>query len=54
MQRMGTSAILQQLKRQGTPILTNDIWIAAVALQYGFPLFTRNEHFSNISGLLLR
>jgi len=48
------SAILQQLKRQGTPIPTNDIWIAAVALQYGFSLFTRDEHFSNIPGLLLR
>jgi predicted nucleic acid-binding protein len=48
------SAILQQLKRQGTPIPTNDIWIAAVALQHGFSLFTRDEHFSNIPGLLLR
>jgi predicted nucleic acid-binding protein len=48
------SAILQQLKRQGTPIPTNDIWIAAVALQHGLSLFTRDEHFSNISGLLLR
>jgi tRNA(fMet)-specific endonuclease VapC len=54
MQRMGTSAILQQLKRHGTPIPTNDIWIAAVALQHGFSLFTRDEHFSNIPGLLLR
>lgn len=48
------SAILQQLKRQGTPIPTNDIWIAAVALQHGLSLFTRDEHFSNIHGLLLR
>lgn len=48
------SAILQQLKQQGTPIPTNDIWIAAVAFQHGLPLFTRDEHFSHISGLLLR
>ncbi|MFH2123538.1 MAG: type II toxin-antitoxin system VapC family toxin [Pseudomonadota bacterium] len=48
------SAILQQLKQQGTPIPTNDIWIAAVAFQHGLPLYTRDEHFSNISGLLLR
>jgi predicted nucleic acid-binding protein len=48
------SAILQQLKRQGTPVPTNDIWIAAVTLQHGLSLFTRDEHFSNISGLLLR
>ncbi len=48
------SAVLQQLKRQGTPIPTNDIWIAAVALQHGLSLLTRDEHFSNIHGILLR
>lgn len=48
------SAILQQLRQQGTPIPTNDIWIAAVAFQHGLPLFTRDEHFTKITGLLLR
>lgn len=48
------SAILDQLRRHGTPIPTNDIWIAAVALQHGLPLFTRDRHFSGIEGLLLR
>jgi predicted nucleic acid-binding protein len=48
------SAVLQQLRLQGTPIPTNAIWIAAVAFQHGLPLLTRDEHFSRIAGLLLR
>jgi tRNA(fMet)-specific endonuclease VapC len=32
------STILNQLKKQGTPIPTNDIWIAATALQQGLPI----------------
>lgn len=47
-------AILDQLRRNGTPIPTNDIWIAAVAFQHGLQLFTRDMHFSKIPGLLLR
>lgn len=47
-------SILDQLRRHGTPIPTNDIWIAAVAFQHGLPLFTRDRHFSSIQGLLLR
>lgn len=47
------SAILQQLRKQGTPIPTNDIWIAAVAMQHGLPLLTKDNHFSNVGGLLL-
>ena len=47
------SEILNQLKAQGTPIPTNDIWIAAVARQYGLALFTRDKHFDNIPGMLL-
>jgi len=48
------SAILTQLKKQGTPVPTNDIWIAAVAMQHGLPLFTKDKHFSTIAGLILR
>jgi tRNA(fMet)-specific endonuclease VapC len=47
-------AVLDQLRRSGTPIPTNDIWIAATAFQHGLPLFTRDRHFSKIQGLLLR
>lgn len=48
------SAILNKLKKNGTPIPTNDIWIAAVALQHGLPLYTLDNHFSYVDGLLLR
>jgi len=48
------SIILNQLKQQGTPIPTNDIWIAAVAFQQGLPLFTTDHHFKHIANLLLR
>jgi len=48
------SLIINQLKKQGTPIATNDIWIAAVAFQNGLELYTRDSHFSHVKGLLLR
>ncbi len=47
------SSILNQLKKKGTPIPTNDIWIAAVAFQYGLKMVTRDKHFSFVDGLLL-
>lgn len=40
--------IFAQLRRQGTPIPTNDIWIAALVLQHDLVLFTDDAHFSNI------
>jgi len=46
--------ILDQLKNNGTPIPTNDIWIAAVAFQQGMPVYTKDQHFTKIKGLLLR
>jgi tRNA(fMet)-specific endonuclease VapC len=45
--------ILDQLRNNGTPIPTNDIWIAAVAFQQGMPVYTKDKHFNNIKGLLL-
>ena len=48
------SSILDQLKNNGTPIPTNDIWIAAVAFQQGMVIYTKDKHFINIRGLLLK
>ena len=45
--------ILDKLRKSGTPIPTNDIWIGGVALQNGLKLFTKDRHFENIPGLLL-
>lgn len=46
------ASILNSLKVAGTPIPTNDIWIAAVAFQHGYILFTKDRHFNLIPGLI--
>ena len=43
--------IRDQLRSKGRPIPENDIWIAAVALQHGMPLATRDDHFNEVDGL---
>ena len=47
------SNIFLQLKKSGKPIPTNDIWIAASAMENDMPLATFDKHFSNIQGPLL-
>jgi len=37
--------IFAQLRRAGTPIPTNDLWIAALAIQHDLVLFSRDQHF---------
>jgi predicted nucleic acid-binding protein len=37
-----------QLKRQGTPIPINDVWIAALVLQHRATLFTRDSDFTHL------
>lgn len=44
--------LVQQLFRGGTPIPTNDIWIAAVAMENGARLVTYDPHFRHVQGLL--
>lgn len=46
------SRIAAQLKRQGTPIPTNDIWIAAQSMEHGAELITSDQHFERINGLV--
>jgi predicted nucleic acid-binding protein len=41
------------LKRKGKPVPTNDLWVAASAMRQGLALFTYDEHFDNIDGLIL-
>ena len=45
--------ILNNLRKIGRPVPTNDIWIAAVAFQNGLKLFTKDTHFHAIAGLYL-
>ena len=44
---------LNTLRKQGTPLPTNDIWIGATALQNGLKLYTLDKHFEKIAGINL-
>jgi len=41
------------LKRAGTPIPTNDVWIAAHTLELGAELVTYDRHFRHVPGLVV-
>ena len=43
--------IASHLRRKGQPILTNDIWIAAHALETGADLVSFDRHFAAVDGL---
>jgi tRNA(fMet)-specific endonuclease VapC len=45
------ASILIALKINGTPIPTNDLWIAASALRHGLALFSFDAHFHNVKNL---
>ena len=40
-----------QLKRAGTPVPDNDLWIAALALEHDLALISRDRHFDNVAQL---
>jgi tRNA(fMet)-specific endonuclease VapC len=44
-------AVYRQLRKQGTPIPTNDMWIAALVLQHSLVLFARDAHFDALPQL---
>jgi tRNA(fMet)-specific endonuclease VapC len=43
--------IYRQLRKQGTPVPTNDMWIAALALQHSLTLYDRDSHFDALPQL---
>ncbi len=43
--------VKEELREKGKPIPENDIWVAAIALQYDLTLITRDEHFKEIAEL---
>ncbi len=47
------ATIYRLLRTKGRPIPTNDMWIAASALQHGYALFSYDGHFEHIDGLLV-
>ena len=45
------AAVYRQLRQQGTPIPTHDMWIAALVLQHGLTLMHRDRHFTHLPQL---
>jgi tRNA(fMet)-specific endonuclease VapC len=45
------SEIFAHLRKSGTPNPTNDIWIAATAIQHHLTLFTFDSHFARVPDL---
>ena len=47
------AAILEDLWRAGTPIPTNDVWIASSAMQHGLSLLTTDGHYRHVKQILV-
>jgi tRNA(fMet)-specific endonuclease VapC len=46
------ASVFRQLRKQGTPIPTNDMWLAAVVLQHNLVLHDRDKHFDQLPQLV--
>lgn len=47
------AVILNALWTIGRPIPTNDLWIAASAMQYGLTILTTDAHFKHVAQVLV-
>ena len=45
------AAVYRQLREQGSPIPSNEMWIAALVLQHNLALFARDRHFDHLPQL---
>ena len=45
------ATLRSELKRAGTPIPSNDVWIAALCRQHSFSLLSRDRHFDLVRGI---
>ena len=46
--------IHKTLRARGKPIPTHDLWIAAIAVEHGLAVYTRDAHFQSVPGLAVR
>ncbi len=46
------AAVFLQLRKQGTPIPANDIWLAALVLQHNLVLHARDRHFDHLPQII--
>lgn len=47
------AAIITYLWDTGTPIPTNDLWIASTAMQYGLKVVTTDGHYKNVPQIIV-
>lgn len=47
------AAIFCYLREKGTPIPTNDLWIAATAMQFGLRVVTMDKHFRKVPQIII-
>lgn len=45
------AALCHELRRAGTPIPTNDAWVAALSREHRLPVISRDVHFDVVPGL---
>ena len=45
------AAIYAELRQNGTPIPTHNLWIAAIAVQHDLVLYTSDAHFDRVARL---
>jgi tRNA(fMet)-specific endonuclease VapC len=45
--------IVTALRGAGTPIPTNDVWIAASAMQHGLGVFTTDPHYEKVPQIIV-
>jgi len=46
------AVIVQSLRMKGTPIPTNDLWIAASAMQHGLKVLTIDKHYLEVAQII--
>ena len=46
------ASVYRQLRKQGTPIPANDMWLAALVLQHNLALHARDRHFDHLPQLV--
>ena len=45
--------LFSALRKKGRPVPTNDLWIAASALQHGYAVFSFDKHFGEMENLIV-
>ena len=46
------ASVYRQLRKQGTPIPTNDIWLSSLVLQHNLALHARDAHFDHLAQIV--